>query len=344
MNCEMAPSRKAIRCGPAILMAAMMFVGCAAQHQATSNRTETQPPQAQEELRDRQDAGKSAEARPQRAQEKPQAGQKSQKSAEEALQAAREKLQISQNTEKQVQAEFEKLQQSAQATAEIKKDYETYLDRIRSLVAENRELVAKLEAAMASPAGAPNKSGQTFETTAETAQLDRQLNEALSEFDEMLLKEMELIRTQSAPRMTSLAEEAAAAADRLRKKGIDLDTSEEEAPESPREVGNEENDSEKSPDSGKAQAPAQAEAGRAGSETGTGSEAEAGGSGSKQARTETDGQAAGTSSPDRNKGYSTDDDDIVARQLREAAENETDPELKKKLWKEYEDYRRNTAK
>ena len=35
------------------------------------------------------------------------------------------------------------------------------------------------------------------------------------------------------------------------------------------------------------------------------------------------------------------DDDIVARQLREAAENETDPELREKLWDEYRDYKRN---
>ncbi len=33
------------------------------------------------------------------------------------------------------------------------------------------------------------------------------------------------------------------------------------------------------------------------------------------------------------------DDDIVARQLREAAEKETDPELKKKLWEEYRRYK-----
>jgi hypothetical protein len=32
-------------------------------------------------------------------------------------------------------------------------------------------------------------------------------------------------------------------------------------------------------------------------------------------------------------------DDIVARQLREAAEKETDPELKKKLWEEYRKYK-----
>ncbi|HRX90599.1 MAG TPA: hypothetical protein P5528_14255, partial [Steroidobacteraceae bacterium] len=36
------------------------------------------------------------------------------------------------------------------------------------------------------------------------------------------------------------------------------------------------------------------------------------------------------------------DDDIVARRLRRAAERETDPELKEKLWKEYTEYKRNT--
>ena len=36
------------------------------------------------------------------------------------------------------------------------------------------------------------------------------------------------------------------------------------------------------------------------------------------------------------------DDDIVARRLRKAAELETDPELKDKLWKEYVQYKKNT--
>lgn len=36
------------------------------------------------------------------------------------------------------------------------------------------------------------------------------------------------------------------------------------------------------------------------------------------------------------------DDDVVARQLREAAEQETDPELKAKLWEEYRRYKRGT--
>jgi hypothetical protein len=38
------------------------------------------------------------------------------------------------------------------------------------------------------------------------------------------------------------------------------------------------------------------------------------------------------------------DDDVVARRLRKAAEQETDPELKDKLWKEYVEYKKNTEK
>jgi hypothetical protein len=37
------------------------------------------------------------------------------------------------------------------------------------------------------------------------------------------------------------------------------------------------------------------------------------------------------------------DDDVVARQIREAAEKETDPELKKKLWQEYKRYKAGTG-
>jgi hypothetical protein len=34
----------------------------------------------------------------------------------------------------------------------------------------------------------------------------------------------------------------------------------------------------------------------------------------------------------------------VARRLRKAAEQETDPELKEKLWKEYINYKKNAGK
>ena len=50
-----------------------------------------------------------------------------------------------------------------------------------------------------------------------------------------------------------------------------------------------------------------------------------------------DGQTGNVSGRGRNKLNA--DDDIVARQLREAAEKETDPELKEKLWDEYRKYK-----
>ena len=40
-----------------------------------------------------------------------------------------------------------------------------------------------------------------------------------------------------------------------------------------------------------------------------------------------------------NKDLSKTDDDIIARQLREAAEQETDPEVKARLWEEYKKYK-----
>ena len=35
------------------------------------------------------------------------------------------------------------------------------------------------------------------------------------------------------------------------------------------------------------------------------------------------------------------DDDVVARRLRKAADQEADPELKDKLWKEYVEYKKS---
>ena len=44
--------------------------------------------------------------------------------------------------------------------------------------------------------------------------------------------------------------------------------------------------------------------------------------------------------PDVGDGH---DDDIVARQLREAAQNEKNPELRERLWDEYRAYKRGTG-
>jgi hypothetical protein len=263
-----------------------------------------------------------SEATPQTGQTGPQEGD----AAEEQLQAAKEKLRVSEETEQRVQAEFEALKQSGQATAGVNKDYETYLNRVRGMVAENRELVRQLETAMAASAPEQRIQEAGEDKPLDTARLDRELSRSLSEFDQLLLEEMDSIREQSDRKMTSLAEEAAAAAERLRQQGIDVGNADEGA------------DDETAPQSATGQSGEQGEGDREGRDA----ETAAGTTGSEQAKTDTGGDAGGTASGDRRRAYSEKDDDIVARQLREAAEKETDPELREKLWKEYEDYKRNT--
>jgi hypothetical protein len=74
----------------------------------------------------------------------------------------------------------------------------------------------------------------------------------------------------------------------------------------------------------------------AGSDPGEGGEGGSGDSRSSRAMT---GGGGGVSAREIPSG---EDDDIIARRLRKAAETETDPELKDKLWKEYIDYKQNT--
>jgi hypothetical protein len=58
--------------------------------------------------------------------------------------------------------------------------------------------------------------------------------------------------------------------------------------------------------------------------------------GNEQAVHATNGNGAlATEMPDGN------DDDIIARRLRKAAEQETDPELRDRMWKEYVEYKKN---
>jgi hypothetical protein len=55
------------------------------------------------------------------------------------------------------------------------------------------------------------------------------------------------------------------------------------------------------------------------------------------------GKGAGGSGAGHQRAREGNDDDIVAKRLRKAAEEETDPELKERLWKEYEDYKKSTS-
>jgi len=60
------------------------------------------------------------------------------------------------------------------------------------------------------------------------------------------------------------------------------------------------------------------------------------GAGNEQADQGAKGSSSSSAPPGTPDGS---DDDVIARQLREAAEKETDPELKRKLWEEYKRYK-----
>jgi hypothetical protein len=103
-------------------------------------------------------------------------------------------------------------------------------------------------------------------------------------------------------------------------------------------------------------AAAQASAGSGGGgggSSGSGDASDAGESGPAESAAGNEsryGEGAGPGSPRSTANSSAppgtpngSDDDVVARQLREAAEKETDPELKKKLWEEYRKYKKGTS-
>jgi hypothetical protein len=309
----------------------------------SSEATAPQKPESREKLQDRQTASTGeTETQPQETgQGAPQSRKTTPQTADAKLAKARDNLRVSQATEKRIAAELKKRKESGNASAEDIRNHEAYLERVRAMVAENRKTVAKMKKAYAEHP--PLSSGQkTSSKSAElseqqipeeqtqdrVAELDRQLSASLTEFDGMLLKEMETIETESAAKMRDLAQEAAEAARRLKEKGVELDTEDSKTSDA------ESNQSTES------------QQGKAGeketSREEKGAESQQGDDDDTVATADTSkGEGSG---PKRDPGsrYNKEDDDIVARQLREAAENETDPELKEKLWKEYEEYRKNT--
>ena len=251
--------------------------------------------------------------------------------AQSKLEEARKDLRTSQKEEQHATKELEQLKESGKATPETLKEYETYLDRMQSLVEEKEKVVGKMEAAysrrqkpaktqdVSSPVqseSAPASRLPEGESPDEAAALDQALDDSLSEFDEMLLKEMDEIQARSAKRIRELSEEAEAAGKRLGDQSEGESSSEEE-------TGSEEQAKEASSEG----------------ERGEGMSDE-----KATARERRDGREISgedeTSGKQPEPKLNSDQDDIVARQLREAAEQETDPELKKKLWKEYEEYKK----
>ena len=251
------------------------------------------------------------------------------------LQLARENLRISEATEARIALELEKLKNSETASPQTLKEYEGYLARAHDMVVENRKIVKEMEAAYAklAPPRPPASSSATAEEgditdpkipeeqqQEELASLEREFNASLAAFDEMLLKEWDEILAMSAKKMRDLSEELGENEGQYGQEAEGEETSSGEGTSGTQE-GTEETGE-----------------GEMRSQEGTEAQETAAERGESDSKGEDKGQTITKKRPT----YDGHDDDIVARQLREAAEKETDPELKAKLWKEYEDYKRES--
>ena len=273
-------------------------------------------------------------------------------SLEDRLATARLELEIGLATEQRILNELDRYRASGDASPDRIALYETYLDRVRQLTEEKRKRVRQLEQAQRRPGPAGSSQTPADPTPPamdvpedreldELRALQRELDQSIAAFDDMLLTESELARVQSDLKMQQLAQEAAQAARGLR--------------EADGGGGEGSEDSATGMESGTSSSGGGDETGETSEAEGMeGEEGETGETAQEGGRQETgDGRYRDKSAAQSSSGQGKDaaagaagqstagqDDDIVARQLREAAEKETDPVLKEKLWKEYHDYKK----
>jgi hypothetical protein len=238
------------------------------------------------------------------------------------LARARHDLAISEQVLARVSVQAERARSDPATGPEERARLDEYLARVRELVAQNRERVQALEQKVQmAPAGLPGGSGGgavgvsgAATNAEEVAALDARLSGSLSEFDKLLLDEA---RKAQARAPSSGASGAYAGGSGRKAGGKGAQQSDGEGTRS-----------------GSASSPASGN--KDPEQTGAGP-------GSPGGRIEgTDPGAPGPTAavpPDVGDGS---DDDIVARQIRKAAETEKNPELREKLWDEYRKYKRGS--
>jgi len=212
--------------------------------------------------------------------------------------------------------EFEEMEKACDTSSEERADFAAWIKQLSEQFAEtcrsvsshsNESIPADIpcgdfKPALTSSAGIDIQ----HETTdgEKTAAMVGQFNDSLGEFDEKLLREQDRVKAQK-PLSTSANSAGGGAAG-----GSDGESGGESAQDS-----------------------ADGEAAQEGQQS------------DQQGSDQTATGARGTSSSGKQSTAPPDipdgsDDDVIARQLREAAEKETDPELKKKLWEEYRRYKK----
>jgi hypothetical protein len=235
------------------------------------------------------------------------------------LAQARRDLAISEQVQERLAARLEIARSDPATGPEQRRQLEEYAARVRALVALNRERVRRLaQSAGAAPgAMAPAAPGSAAAPLAKThaeevAALDAGLGSSLAEFDQLLLEE--------ARRAKNHGMEGGGAGTGA---GGGAGTARGGTADSKSSSGNGRSGENKSGEGSPGGRPAAGE--RQSSPGGRIAGADPGASG-----------AGSVAPPDVGDGR---DDDIVARQIRRAAESEPDPELRKKLWDEYRKYR-----
>jgi hypothetical protein len=290
----------------------------------------------------------------------------------------RELLRLAEETRARILREREAARAAGRLDAALAADYQTYLDRVERMVATYARMVKEMEAlspptAIADDPGAGLDLGQKPTATLPAREeldpvlaLDRELGQALAEFDKMLLKEqsdigakLDEVAQANREQLQELAREAAEAAAKIQGKqgGAGAGQAGEKAGESGQTGEGEMAEAGTKPGTppGEAGQTAGGQPEKSGAGTAPGDPLPPGegtlAGGEKTGGTEVVGKPAGGQPSVGTQGGSqaprrppADDDDIVARQLREAAEAETDPVLKEKLWKEYDAYKKSTRR
>jgi len=243
-----------------------------------------------------------------------------------------EQLRSNANNLRKAQADFSAARRSGTLSVGEASDYANWIEQLEDQLRQECRLLTlanpaslpadlpceQLKSGAASAAGIDLKTEQT--DAERTAVMIGQLNGSLGEFDERLLREQDRVKANT-PRADNSASGGGSS-------GANGSSAGENSGAENGATGEGQTDQTDS---------ASQDAGQSGESSQTVGQ---GGQSSDSNRKGTSGQA----SPG-NRGGTPDgipdgrDDDVVARQLREAAETEQDPALKAKLWDEYRRYK-----
>jgi hypothetical protein len=218
---------------------------------------------------------------------------------------------------------------SSTTRADERAQLDEYLVRVRALVATNRARVRSLEeqAAVENPGtpGVPESARPVaVATEAErVAMLDEKLRDSLEAFDKLLLDEARKARAHE-------VESAATEGGNGGNSGNDSAGN-----RAGKRTAGSQNERSGGTQAGGSQSGAE-EASRGGSRGVVQDGAPGAPVGGRDSSASGQESASAPPPPDVGSGN---DDDIVARQIRKAAEAEPDPELRKKLWDEYRKYK-----